>query len=434
MIGINDASLLEAELYSKEETTGMTGIEDQRIFHEPMNEHTSLFDAFQLLLNTAIGSGTLMVPYCYRSGVALSLFTSFIFATIGYFTLSFMAESGYFTHTYDYRGLFAHTFGKNRLWIINVMITCVQLGASMIYSLWNGRLTPKLLGTSGMKFPLGSIRFWTIVIPITFSVPLVCLKSIHILEKLAVLSTFTIILLIVHALYWMIVHIHQNGFDPNGQFRWVHFNAAAITSLSVNSMAYNCHMNLFAALEPMKMATVGRARKLAMTTVVSAYVLYNIFGIFTYFDLFDKIEGSSLECYESKNIFTKITLVGLIFMLILSVPIVVWAARNSVLNLIWKDQPPTTCRWITVGTIISVCAAGLAATSENVIIFFDIVGGFFTPTIIFFMPAIFYIRNQRNEPRWRIIVAWIIACFTVVSICISLYQTGKEIAAEFKKK
>lgn len=432
---MNDEPLLEsADGLKTEESLMVTGLEDQKIFHTPMPEKSSLFDAFQLLLNTAIGSGTLMVPYCYTSGVGLSLIISFIFATIGYFTLSFMAESGYFTHTYDYRGLFAHTFGKNRLWIINVMITCVQLGASMIYCMWNGRLTPKLLGTVDYKFPLGSRRFWTVLMAVCFSVPLVCLKSIHALEKLAVLSTFTIILLIVHAGYWMFVHIHKNGFDPQHQFTWFHFGEAAIASLAVNSMAYNCHLNYFSALEPMKMATVGRGRKLSMVTVVTAYILYNSFGLLTYLDLFNIGHGSSLEYYDSKNVFTKITIAGLIFMLVLSVPIVVWAARNSVNNLIWKDTPWTTFRWIAIGTTIAVCAACLAATSENVILFFDIVGGVFTPTIIFFMPSLFYIKNQRGEPLWRICVAYFIAGFTVIAVLVSLYQTGEQIYNEFKPK
>ena len=38
------------------------GLSGQRIFHMPMHEESSLFDAFQFCLNTAIGSGTLMVP------------------------------------------------------------------------------------------------------------------------------------------------------------------------------------------------------------------------------------------------------------------------------------------------------------------------------------------------------------------------------------
>ncbi|EAX84469.1 hypothetical protein TVAG_159210 [Trichomonas vaginalis G3] len=72
----------------------------------------------------------------------------------------------------------------------------------------------------------------------------------------------------------------------------------------------------------MRKATVGRARKLVRTTVISAFVLYNVYGIVTYLDLFDRIRGSSLEYYYPGNIFTKVTLIGLIFMLVVSVPLI----------------------------------------------------------------------------------------------------------------
>lgn len=410
------------------------GLSGQRIFHMPMHEESSLFDAFQFCLNTAIGSGTLMVPYCYTAGVGLYLIISLIFAVICYFTLAFLAESGYFVHAYDYRGLFAFTFGKSKVWIVNCIILCVQIGAATIYFLWNGRLMPKLLGTCDMKPPLSSYRFWTVLVSLTCAIPLVCLKSIHVLEKLSILCSVTTLLLIVHAFYWLIVHIKVNGFDPQHKFCWFNFNHAAITSFSINTMAYNCHLNFFSALEPMRKATVGRARKLARTTVISAFVLYNVYGIVTYLDLFDRIRGSSLEYYYPGNIFTKVTLIGLIFMLVVSVPLILWAARFSLIHLIWKDEQTTTLKWILIGVVLSVVSTGLATISKNIIIFFEIVGGVFTPILIYFMPSVFYIKNQRYEPKWRIIVAWFIAFFTIVTICVSLYQTGYDVYREIKEK
>ena len=434
--GLDNDSLLDNDtlmLKTRSEESELNGsIDSQRIFYEPTPENSSLFDAFQLLLNTAIGSGTLMVPYCYTSGVALSLIISLIFATIGYFTLNFMAESGYFARKYDYKGLFEHTFGKNKLWIVNVMILCVQFGASMIYCHWNGRLVPQLLGTQDRTDILGNKSFWTMIMCICFSLPLVCLKSIHFLEKLAIVSSFTIILLIAHACYYMSVDIASEGFDPQHQFKWFDFNAAAITSLSVNSMAYNCHLNLFTALEHMKVPTVGRAKKLSGLTIVVAFILYNIFGLFTYLDIFDIPKGSSLECYDSSQVFTKITLVGIIFMLILSVPLVIWAARKSVHTMIYHDEEPTTLRWIVIGAVIALASSGLAAAYDNIILFFDLVGGLFTPTIIFFMPALFFIKNQRNQPKWKVIVAYVIAAFTVIAVIVCVGQAVQEIIDEFK--
>ena len=400
-------------------------IEDQPIFHEPTPSDSTMWGSFQIMVNTAIGSGTLMVPYCYNVGIGLSLFISFFFAALCYFTLSFMAESGHFTHKYDYRGLFAFTFGKNRLWMVNTMIALVQFGASMIYSHWNGRLVPILIGTAGDGTIWSKNWFWIMLVCIIFVLPLISIKSIKKLESWAVLSSFCIILLICHAAYWFIIHTIRNGFDPNHKIKWFSFNEIIIASFAVNSMAYNCHLNYFSTLEHLKQATVGRGRKLALYTASASFVLYNLFGLFTYLDFFDTLGPTSpLEYYKEKSIFTKIVIFGLIFLLILSVPIVVWAARKSINSMFFNDTEFTPIRWFTIGALISIFAALLASTSDNVLLFFHIVGGMFTPTIIFFMPSFFYIKNQRNEPKWRILIAWFIALFTIVAAALCTYRAN----------
>jgi len=410
-------------------------IEDQPIFNEPMPSDSNMWGSFQIMINTAIGSGTLMVPYCYNIGVGLSLFISLFFATVGYFSLSFMAESGYFCHKYDYRGLFAFTFGKDKLWIVNSMIAMVQFGASMIYCHWNGRLVPKLLGTTGDGTLFSKGGFWIMSFAFVFIIPLVCLKSIKQLENLALLSSFCILLLIAHAGYWFIIHVSRHGFDPEHKIVWFKLSDIVVTSFSVNSMAYNCHLNYFPTLEHLQQATVGRGRKLAFYTTSSAFVLYNIFGLFTYLDLFDILKpGSPLEFYTEKSIFTNITIIGLIFILILSVPIVVWAARKSINSMFFNDTEPTTLRWVTIGSIIVILAAALASSSDNVILFFHVVGGMFTPVIIFFMPSLFYIKNQRGEPKWRIAVAYFIAFFTIVAASLCTYHAVVEVIHTIKGK
>ena len=401
---------------------------ERNVFHdEQSEEHSTLFDSFQFLINTAIGSGTLLVPYCYTSGAGLTLIISIFFAVLCYFTLEFLAESGYYSRHYDYRNLFKHTFGENKVWIMNVMIVSVQFGCSLIYSHWNGRLIPLLIGTEHNTGILGNQAFWTMISACCFSIPFVCLKSIRYLEKLSVLSSFSIILLIAHALYWLIVHVKENGFDPQNQFTWFNFNSAAITSLGVNSMAYNCHLNYFPALEAMKKPTVKRAKTLAGSTMLAAFLLYNVFGLITYLDLFNIGKGSSLEYYDSSNIFTKIVLFGIIFMLVFSVPIALWAARNSINSAFFKDTEPTTLRWITIGAILAIASAGLGAISENVIVFFDIVGGIFTPLIVFLMPCVFYLKNEEGEPIWKKCIAYFISVFSIFAIGFSLYQAIVEI-------
>lgn len=92
------------------------------IFDYKVPADTGAFGTYRILLNTAIGSGTLMIPYCFTCGVGISLIISFIFALLAYFSLMLLIDSSQYCHKYDYHGLFSHCFGKGKLWILNIII------------------------------------------------------------------------------------------------------------------------------------------------------------------------------------------------------------------------------------------------------------------------------------------------------------------------
>ena len=406
-------------------TDDVSNILDEPVFDIPVPGNSSMVGCVEILLNTALGSGTLMVPYCYTTGMVAAILISVLFAIIGYFALDLMIESSYYCKKYDYRGLFAHTFGKNRLWIVNVMIAIVQFGACTIYCHWNGRLISHVVNSDNIIY--GTNQFW-IFLTTTFLVfPLTIFRSISSLENASLLSFCFVCFLIIHAAYCFFADLSHDGFDPEHRFVSWKFSEIMISALSVNSMAFNCHINLFACLEHLKNCTVRRAKLLSIYTIGIAFILYNLFGTFSYLDLFDKIkEGSALEYYPQGNLFTQITTVGVVCVLVPSAPIVIWACRNSINNLIW-GTPPTNLRWVLIGGVLCLGAELLASASDNILLFFDVVGGLFTPLLIFFMPAAFFLKNQKNAPKYKIIIAYFIAVFTIVAAAACTYKSFKEL-------
>lgn len=405
---------------------------DEKLFDHPVPANTSMFGSFQILLNTAIGSGTLMVPYCYTSGIIPALTVSIVMGLIAYSSMHFMIDASYYTKRYDYRDLFAHTFGEKYIVVINFMIFMVQFGAAMIYAHWNGRLVNGLINIDHPIF--GADTFWTFVVTTLLVFPLTILRSLAKLEGFAMLSTLFIFVLISHALYWFIKGCIDDGFDVNNQFESFRLNKAAITALGVNSMAYNCHINLFPTLYHLRNCTVKRARILSVLVVSIAFVLYNLFGVFSYLYLFDKLLSgkSALEYYDNKNWFTIATKLGVIFVLILSSPLVIWAARNSINNIFFKD-PPTSKRWIIIGGSICMLAATIACISDKVVIFFDIIGGLFTPSIIFLMPTLFFLLNHKSAKWFEKSLAIVICIFTAIATVACTYNAIVEIIEAAKE-
>ena len=426
-ISLNDERLLA----STDTTSPFTEKAPDLLFDIKVPGRSTLFGCFQIMLNTAIGSGTLMVPYTYTAGMGLALLVSAIFGTLAYLAMHFLIDASKTCRKYDYHGLFEHCFGAKMMWILNVMVLLVQFGAMMIYSHWNGKLVNHLINYTG-NVVIGSNSFWIALVTAGVVFPLTIFRQISKLEKFAMLSTLFIVLLIVHSIYWFVKGYLNGDFDARkAQFVAFDFSRwkVVIAAFSVNSMAFNCHINLFACLENLKNCTVNRARLLGIITIAAAFFLYHVFGTFTYLYLFDDLSTheSALEYYDHSDVFTIVTICGVILILVISSPIVCWAARNSLNMMIWKDKPMTNVRWVSIGAGICLVASFLASSSDNVLLFFDLVGGLFTPMIILLFPAVFFLRVCKEASAGMKALAYITAAFTIVGAAACTYQAIDEI-------
>lgn len=399
------------------------------IFDYKVPADTGAFGTYRILLNTAIGSGTLMIPYCFTCGVGISLIISFIFALLAYFSLMLLIDSSQYCHKYDYHGLFSHCFGKGKLWILNIIIFLVQYGSVMIYCHWLGRLMNHIFQFSNVI--LGSNAFWICSLTSFFVFPLTIFREISALQNFTFLTLIFLFILIAHAFYYFIHDLKRDGFDPNNQFSVFNFKRydVIITALSVNALAFHCHLNMFSSLEHLKHCTIKRAHLLCALVPVGCFVLYNIFGLFSYLNLFDRLKsGSSLEYYSPQTTFTKIATGGVLVVLIISSPLMNWSCRLSVNDLLYKDKPMTNLRWVTIGGLICLTAAFLASSSEKIRLFFNVFGGLFMPIIEFMLPALFFFKTQNGMGSiGHKFIAIILIAFSIIAMILCTYQAIKDI-------
>lgn len=388
-----------------------------------MDGQSNTFGVFQVLVNTAIGSGALLLPYCLLSGLVTSLMISVLFAFVTMVTHFMLIETAYFTRCHDYKTLFIHSFGKKFvpfLYLINFLIC---FGASMIYCHWNGTFICQLLNLKDIPVVSKSI-FWIFLSTMVIIFPIHLFREIKKLEKFAMIAFAMIILLIVHAAYYFVIHVIDDGIDPQHQYKSFDFkNPALISALSINSMSYNCILNLTPALEHLKNCTVNRAKKVSVLTVSVAFFLYNTLAIITYLTLYHDLDSgkSALECYEH-HIFTDIAKAGVVLILIISSPLVLWTARFYLNQLIFKDQPKKTWIWFLVSFSICVGCAGIASISDDVLIFFNIVGGLFSPTIIFVLPTMFFLLKRPKKTIFLKILSGFVLLIALGTTVLCTYQ------------
>ena len=400
---------------------------DQNIFDFPTPQDSSMFGAFQILINTAIGSGTLMIPYCYKLGVLSAITMSVLIGFIALGSFWMMIDAAVITKKYDFRGLFTQLFNVKYIWILDLIIFLVQIVSCMIYCNWNGVLLNRTLG---IKIPVfNSDYFWNWATTLLIAFPMTCPYSIAKLEHFASVGTLLILILISHAIYWFAKDVHANGFDPDHEFHWLHWDLIVfISALGINSMSYNCIINLFPTLEHLKVCTVRRGRKLASLNAFACFILYMIFGLFTYLDKFDALKASSaLELYPADNPFTIVATLCVCYILLIAEPLVIWAARTSVDATFFKNKEMTRLRWCLIGFALCVLSAGLASTSNNILIFFNIVGGLLIPVVTLLMPSLFFLRATPGRKWYRTVQAVYTIIFTLIAAVASTWQTIDQI-------
>jgi amino acid permease len=380
---------------------------------------SSFFGAFLLLLNTTIGSGTLLIPYCYKSGLALCVLTSFGVSLIALASLWMLIDSAKVTKGRDYSHLFEITFGKKWTWIMNVWIILVLFGTVIIYVLWIGRLVKHIVPFKAKA--LESPIFWNFTCAILLIFPLTTFKSLKKLESWSGVAVFFIVWLIIFALYWLIKGVHDNGFQPE---KIVYFNPGKIliSTFGIMSMAYDCHCNIFQTLNILKDPSTKRARWLTTVVVYVSFILYNSFGILVYLHLFDELgSGAALEYYPLGNWFTKVTILGVIIILILGGPMMVFPTRASVINLWWNGEV-STLWWNIIGASIVLLATCCACLSNNIVFFFDLVGGLLTPGFVFTMPSIFYLKNVPKQKWYNKVICAIVIIASIAATIACTYN------------
>ena len=395
---------------------------DECVFAHPTNGVQDIFGGVQILVNTAMGSGALLIPYCYTSGLASGIIIAGIFCILSTLSQWLMVQAAKESRGYDFCGLFEKAVGKKFVWIVHLIIVIVLFGVTSIYTLFGGHLFNLLLNSH--KKPFNTDWFWVLILSVFFVLPLTIPKTLKKLEPFATLSTMCLIVLILNSLYWFIKDLVSNGNHIASRIRYFVANRALISNLSINSMAYNCHVNLFSCLSQLKNCTVRRSKRMIAIAMGVCFLLYNSLGIFSYLFLGDKIEDNSiLDYYDQNNTFTKIATICVVFVMIISAPLVLHACRNALNGMFFEELEPSTCRWITMGFILVILSATLVCSFGKVMVFFDIVGGLFVPCLLFLFPGLCYYRICQCSPLYKRIFA-LVMCF--LSFCvssISIYKT-----------
>ena len=399
------------------------------------DQRIPLFRAVAVLTNIITGVGLLGIPYCFTSGVGTNLVVILSIAALSFFSFSVLVECAFASNIIDYPRLMSAAFpGKRVQWVIDLSIAVLYLGGSILYMQFSSSLIQNIFSNiDAVPSFLSNRWFIAFVIQFVIIFPLVFLKSMSSLSFVSLVSMFLMFCYIVHSIYFFVVAINEDGFDPEKKMVIFKFDINhVLPSLSVQATSYTCHPSVFPTLVKLERPTKARLNLVLLLVTIVATVLYLIGGIIPYFTLFDDIQDPVvLDYYDPKNVFTLVIKSCYSVILILTVPMLIFASRLSFNNLIFNTET-TTRRHIIMGLIILVFGTVISASITQVNLMFGIIGGVISPLIVYIFPSIFYLRICINGSRVMKGLAILSITIGAIFIPVCLYDSIKSIIKAVK--
>jgi hypothetical protein len=202
-------------------------------------------------------------------------------------------------------------------------------------------------------------------------------------------------------------------------------NKYFIPSLSTQAFAFHCHPGIGPAIA--KLANPTRSRQyMTLAAVVGAGgFCYYIGGIIPYLNrgsIDHPIDSQVMfRSYPSGPIFTYVTEALYAFFLLITTPLLLYAARVALHDLISK-KPPSYSFWVILGLSVLFAATLVAVLVQKISVMFDFIGGVTISGIIYILPPIFYLKICYGDSLIRMIIAFVMIPIGAATVCVCTYH------------
>jgi amino acid permease len=391
----------------------------------PMGD-MSRFRVLVVLLNLVIGVGLLGIPYCFRTGVFVELFVVAFFGAASYFSFLLLIDCAtQMGYSIDFARLMRDAFTVNLEWIPHLVLFITFFGFAIVHFQSAGSLLKSCLEESGAIPQWVSENRWIVIgVPSTvIGVPLILLRSLRGFSHVSMVTCGLICLYLIHSAVYLILYTRERGFNPDQTMRLFDFNKFFIKSLSVQAFAFACHPLIGPTLERLIEPTWQRQYSTVLILTLCASGCYALGGLLPYLTLFDQILDPVIFVYYSPGqIFTIITKALYAIFLIITSPLILYSARLSLNDFIFR-KPFTTLKWALIGIGLILGGTILAITVTSIPTMFGFVGGVTCNLIVYTLPAIYYLRICKEGRTWKRIISWVMIAVGTVAMVVCLYDS-----------
>ncbi|XP_041935580.1 sodium-coupled neutral amino acid transporter 4 [Alosa sapidissima] len=179
------------------------------------------------------------------------------------------------------------------------------------------------------------------------------------------------------------------------------FNSQTAYTLPILAFAFVCHPEVLPIYSELKDRSRKKMQNVSNLSILAMLVMYMLSALFGYLIFYNHVEDELLHTFTKVYKFdTMLLLVRLAVLtaVTLTVPIVLFPIRSSIITLVFKDQDFNWIRHVGI-------AAGILFLDNMLVIFvptirdiFGFIGSSAATMLIFILPASFYLKLVKSVP------------------------------------
>uniref|UniRef100_A0A8C3T541 Solute carrier family 38 member 6 n=1 Tax=Chelydra serpentina TaxID=8475 RepID=A0A8C3T541_CHESE len=334
------------------------------------------FSVFNLM-NAIMGSGILGLSYAMANtgiiGFSILLLIVASLASYSVFLLLSMCIQTAVT-SYEDLGLFA--FGSPGKVIVGSTIIIQNIGAMSSYLLivkseLPGAIAGFISGNDSGSWYLDG-RVLLLITSVCIVFPLALLPKIGFLGYTSSLSFFFM----------------------------VYF--ALVSAYAIPTMAFSflCHTSVLPIYCELRSPSKSRMQNVANTGIGLSFLLYFVSALFGYLTFYDKVDSELLQGYTRylpHDIVVMTVKLGMLFAVILTVPLIHFPARKAVMMIFLSHLPTSWICHILVTLALNAIIVLLALYVPDIRNVFGLVGSTTSTCLLFVYPGLFYLKLSRED-------------------------------------
>lgn len=358
------------------------------------------------LTNTILGSGTLAVPYALASsGWMLGQMIMLAIALVTRYSVQLLLIASDLAGencAKTYESLGSYTMGRYGTWLAEFTFIFGGFGTIVSYLIF---ITDLLCATLGLGSDYKKIVM--VASTVAFIMPLSLNRKIGKLQITSLLATLSVSYVVLFVLLTFVV-LPESG----RQISAFRFDSNTIYTVTLLIAAFACHNTTLPVYEELKDRTLTRMGKAVNGAICIAFILYSIIGNFAYLSFGQDTKDNVLLNYKLSLVeqhphLHAPLMIGrglMAIALLLTCPIALWPFRSCMLSVYLRHRhgsplpssAASRVEFISMTLITEFLILICAMYVPNVRTPLSIVGSVSGSLIIFIMPSLFYMLQQKH--------------------------------------